>query len=498
MKQCSQFLLLFLLIKFSLLGQAPDRFIQTYNFPPNINSQSYGVANTDYGYMLAGISADSIDNQSGYFAYTVSGHDHMGNLLWYKRHQMSPDESMLAGWYIHDFLKPIKGYYYSTFNVHNTITNAYTSYLLKLNNQGDTIWTKHYVGEAQDSLLETRSISTTNDGGFILSGITSPLNGDQKIFLLKTDSLGNTQWKKKYNLSNQIEQVFSAIQDSISSRIIMVGYKNNNPTSFLCILDSLGVMLQQKNFNTTNGGYLYNVGHLFDGDFVAVGAEMTGNVQGGFDLTKQMSLKFDINGNLIWKNVSGYESIDNSFFSILVETGDTIVAVGYSDTTYTQNLGFNGVLSIQKMSSSGTIIWSRIIDVFNNNPANAVFQAIVKTADGGYATTGYDFMAASPDPFVLIKLDEWACLNESCQTAGIEEYLKVNGISIFPNPASETFTISLPDNTSTTDCILFDNAAQEVMRFTVSGGENLVDVTGLECGIYMMQINSQISKLIKN
>jgi len=150
------------------------------------------------------------------------------------------------------------------------------------------------------------------------------------------------------------------------------------------------------------------------------------------------------------------------------------------------------------MSSSGTIIWSRIIDVFNNNPANAVFQAIVKTADGGYATTGYDFMAASPDPFVLIKLDEWACLNESCQTAGIEEYPKVNDISIFPNPASETFTISLPDNTSTTDCILFDNAAQEVMRFTVSGGENLVDVSGLECGIYMMQINSQISKLIKN
>lgn len=498
MNKKTELFFLFFIINFSSIAQAPVRFFQTYNFPPNIHSQSYGVANTDYGYMLAGISADSIDNPSGYFAYTVSGHDQMGNLLWYKRHQMSPDETMLAGWYIHDFLKPINGYYYSTFNVRNTLTNEYSSYLLKLNNQGDTIWTKHFVGDSQDSLLETSSISKSNDGGFILSGMTSQFNGDQKIFILKTDSIGNTQWKLKYNLSNQTEQVFSAIQDSISSKIIMVGYKNTNPTSFLCILDSMGVMLQQKNFNSSNGGYLYNVRKLFDGDFVAVGAEMTGNVQGGFDLTRQMTLKFDINGNLIWKNVSGFESIDNSFFSILVETGDTIVAVGYSDTLYTQSLGFNGVLSIQKMSSDGTIIWSRIIDVFNNNPANAVFQAIVKTADGGYATTGYDFMAASPDPFVLIKLDEWACLIEGCQTAGIEEYSDVNIVSIFPNPANETLTILLPNNSSPTECILFDNAGKDVRRFIVSGGDKQVDISELESGIYLIQIESQITKFIKN
>jgi hypothetical protein len=32
----------------------------------------------------------------------------------------------------------------------------------------------------------------------------------------------------------------------------------------------------------------------------------------------------------------------------------------------------------------------------------------------------------------------------------------------------------------------------------VIGGENLVDISGLESGIYLIQIDSQISKLIKN
>ena len=60
-----------LLISFSTFAQAPDRFIQNYFFPPNSSSQSYGVANTNYGYMLAGMSIDS----AGAWGYTVSGVD---------------------------------------------------------------------------------------------------------------------------------------------------------------------------------------------------------------------------------------------------------------------------------------------------------------------------------------------------------------------------------------------------------------------------------------
>ena len=90
----------------------------------------------------------------------------------------------------------------------------------------------------------------------------------------------------------------------------------------------------------------------------------------------------------------------------------------------------------------------------------------------------------------------------------VRNYLDINSISelnngdnlidIYPNPTSESLTISLPENASTTDCILFDNAGKEVKRFSVSGGENLVDVSELDNGIYFIQMDTEIYKLIKN
>ncbi len=88
----------------------------------------------------------------------------------------------------------------------------------------------------------------------------------------------------------------------------------------------------------------------------------------------------------------------------------------------------------------------------------------------------------------------------------VRNYLDINSISelingdnlinIFPNPASETLTISLPENASTTECILVDNLGKEMKRFMVTGGENLVDVSGLENGMYTLRIGSDSQKII--
>ena len=57
-------------------------------------------------------------------------------------------------------------------------------------------------------------------------------------------------------------------------------------------------------------------------------------------------------------------------------------------------------------------------------------------------------------------------------------------------------TITLTNNTSTTECFLFDNLGKEVKRFRVTGGENLVDVSGLDNGMYTLHIGSDIQKII--
>ena len=81
--------------------------------------------------------------------------------------------------------------------------------------------------------------------------------------------------------------------------------------------------------------------------------------------------------------------------------------------------------------------------------------------------------------------------------AGIEPLTEIQ-INLFPNPASETLTISLPENTEKTDCILFDKLGKEVRRFIVSEGDNQVDISELESGIYLTKVGTQLQNLNKH
>ncbi|MEY3741687.1 MAG: hypothetical protein RL371_588 [Bacteroidota bacterium] len=63
-------------------------------------------------------------------------------------------------------------------------------------------------------------------------------------------------------------------------------------------------------------------------------------------------------------------------------------------------------------------------------------------------------------------------------------------ISLFPNPASETLTISLPENSLISEAQLFDAAGKELKRFTVVAGENRLNVAAFKTGTYLIQMGN--------
>ena len=63
-------------------------------------------------------------------------------------------------------------------------------FLVKLNPAGDTLWSRIYGGEDEDAGY---SVDQTSDGGYIIAGETKSFGaGNYDLWLLKTDSLGDT------------------------------------------------------------------------------------------------------------------------------------------------------------------------------------------------------------------------------------------------------------------------------------------------------------------
>ena len=75
-------------------------------------------------------------------------------------------------------------------------------YLVKIDIDGNEIWTKHYGGSLWD---KSGSVIVAHDGGFLMSGYTSsPEFGadEPDFFLVKTDADGNQEWTQVYGFDD--------------------------------------------------------------------------------------------------------------------------------------------------------------------------------------------------------------------------------------------------------------------------------------------------------
>ncbi|MCX6640423.1 MAG: T9SS type A sorting domain-containing protein [bacterium] len=105
---------------------------------------------------------------------------------------------------------------------------SWDGYLIKVNDSGDTLWTKTYGNSLQQQF---NAICPSGDGGFLLAGFTGLASSTYPdMLLIKVDALGNTLWTRTYG--NEWEDEAHSICLSSDGAILLAGHSQPAPLTY--------------------------------------------------------------------------------------------------------------------------------------------------------------------------------------------------------------------------------------------------------------------------
>jgi hypothetical protein len=167
----------------------------------------------------------------------------------------------------------------------------------------------------------------TSDGGYVIAGTTKSFGaGESDIWLLKTDSLGDTLWTRTYGGSDD-EGIVCLNQTFDGGYILAAQTYTFNPYGksdiWLLKTDSLGDTLWTLVYGTDNRDFPGYVGERLEGGYVVIGGAM----DGGFNY-KILFISVDAQGELEYvKDHPGFCTCANKFSDslyLVVSTNDVL------------------------------------------------------------------------------------------------------------------------------------------------------------------------------
>lgn len=195
------------------------------------------------------------------------------------------------------------------------ILSAYTSvylmgdqiYLMKLDISLDTLWTKTFGGPMHDY---GHWVEETSDYGYIIAGRTYTTqyleSGD--AWVIKTDNNGDTVWTKKYGGDD--EDIFFALVETDDGYIFAGqtwSFGAGLIDMYVIRTDDNGNVIWAKTFGGTGADYAYNIFETEDGNYTVSG--YSDSFSGSQDV---YLIKIDGDGNLIWEKYYG-DHLDNEY-----------------------------------------------------------------------------------------------------------------------------------------------------------------------------------------
>jgi hypothetical protein len=353
----------------------------------------------DRGYIISGITSSFGAGLSDFYLIKT---DSLGDTLWTRTYGGT---DLDAGYTVQQTLD---GGYIFTGNSASFGPGTLSVYLIKIDPSGDTLWTRSYGGDEIDF---SRSVIQTLDGGYIISGGTTSFGaGFFDVYLIKTNSQGETLWTKTYG--DTAFNVSSSVQQTFDGGYIITGWSNvispGTYNVYLIKTDANGDTLWTRTYGGSMSSRGKSVQQTSDGGYIITG--YIESISGFFDV---YLIKTDSNGDTLWTRTYGgaYSDEGNS----VQQTSDG----GYVVTGKIASSGPQSAdVYLFKTDPSGITQWTRTYGGTSQDEGFCILQ----TPDGGYIITGiknYSLWSDTSDVY-LIKTDEHGLV------VGIEEVVEEN------------------------------------------------------------------------
>ncbi len=371
---------------------------------------------------------------------------------------------------------------------------SYQAYALKLTMDGDTIWSKHYGGALWDF---AREVLPLTDGGYALFGQTySYGEGEGDFYLIRLDSEGDTLWTKTYG-GPQLESGESIALAS-DGGFFLAGYTESfgagKKDVYVVRTDADGDTIWTRTYGGVEDDFGYAVVATNDGGFVVVGGSFNNpnsiDVDGDF-----MMQKADADGNHVWLRVDDINGEEYWMDAIEDQIGN-ITVVGY-----TGDGGFGKEdARITGVDANG--YWNGVARTIGSMENDRAF-AVKETSDNGYIMVGRTggFLNRFDDVY-LVKMNYEG--HTAPPELGVNE-IEIDGssyeVTIGPNPfhgAPSVFVQNYNDLVTKLDdpivFRLFNAVGQELLETEVNSGNTRIELE-ISSGVYSYQLVSGRSLL---
>lgn len=333
--------------------------------------------------------------------------------------------------------------------------------IMKLDSAGNYLSQKNFCSYFDNGHPEARSFMRTTDGGFIISGTFSG-NSIYKFFLVKTDSLLNTQWYKVFGDQSDIS-FRTVVQQKPNGHYLVVGSISGFTTLYTMVaeLTDTGSVVWSKTYEATGRsffatGFVQNA----DGSITLCGFLDTPGA-------RVIIMNIDSTGNLNWSKLL-LTSADDEYawdFKATPDGGFIFCGIRLENG--------NGYAQFTKTDFDGNTKCSdTAFSLIVSDPAFTSESHSMEEINGGISGNDWFFSEMNFDS-----------LSDLCLATVIHEVKNTESVSLFPDPASDMITIIFPGQLNLRSDISIFDATGKLVRSFINVHSSQLEIPVAEIGI---------------